>query len=137
VRVDLPSGEWAVLRTYDDLTQREAIALAEAQRENIKVSNELKLRGYVEDDPATWGLMDADEAEVFHRYANLAIVTMVKSWTIEDELPTLDTVLDIKVPVYNALAQPCSRAAQGLDFGADGAKDPKAPTGDSNESAPS
>jgi hypothetical protein len=137
VKVDLPSGEWAVLRDYEDLTQREAIALAVAQRENIRVVSELTQRGYDEKDPETWHLPTEDENDAFQRYSDLAIVTMLKSWTLEDDLPTIETVRDLKVGIYNTLSEAASRAAIGLDFGADGSTDPKAPTGGSNESADS
>lgn len=135
MKVDLPSGEWAVLRDYEDLTQREAIALAEAQRENIKVARELTERGYDEKDPETWHLATSEDNETYRRYADLSIVTMLKSWTLEGDLPTTETVRDLKVGVYNVLAEGASKAAQGLDFGPDGSTDPKAPTGGSNESA--
>ena len=126
-----------MLRTYDDLTQREAIAISEAQRENVKVARDLEVRGYDENDPATWHLATTEDNESFRRYADLAIVTMLKSWTLDEELPSIETVRDLKVGIYADLAQAASRAAKGLDFGADGARDPKAPTDDSNVSEPS
>ncbi len=70
--------------------------------------------------------------DAVHRYQNAGIVAFVKSWSLPQPVPTMDTVEDLDVDVYDALAAAVSplaaRAIVGEKFGADGASDPDSPT---------
>jgi hypothetical protein len=66
--------------------------------------------------------------------AAVLIPIALKSWTLEDPLPTPETIGDLPTGLFAALAEPASRALLPTDFTVEAVKDPKADTSASSES---
>lgn len=136
--VQLPNNESAVLRDYDELTERQYRRIGGALRGAMEQAGKLMAEGFNENDPKTYGMLKdlGDEGTAIQEYQDRCIVEMVKSWTL-GELPTMDTVKDLPKKTYDVLAEAAVDATRDTtDFTAAGATDPKAGTGDSNVSAP-
>ena len=87
------------------------------------------------------GDLSAEEAGKLLTLQDATIVASLESWTLPDPLPTLETVGDLPVGVYDALAEATRRtgaelALRGTDFSARPIKEesPTEPSGSSNGS---
>jgi hypothetical protein len=138
VLVSLPNNESAVLRDYEELTERQARRIRAALRGALEQAGTLAAAGFDEDDPNTWGVLKdlGSEGTAIETYQDRCIVEMVKSWTLGD-LPTMDTVADLPEDTYSQLAIASMNATRGETTDPlEAAADPKAPTENSNDSEP-
>lgn len=75
-----------------------------------------------------------------HRLQRAAIVALLRSWSLPAPLPTMDTIGDMELDVYDALAVATAPLVQvamfGENFGPSGATDPASPTVPSSGSEP-
>ena len=137
--VELPNNQSAVLREYDELTERQARRIRGALRGWLEQAGIMSASGFDEADPATWGnLKDLGIDETaYERYADRCIVEMVKSWTFGD-LPTMETVGDLlPATTYQKLSDKAIELSRGDEAsGVEGATDPKVLIENSNVSAP-
>ena len=129
--INLPNDASAILYTRDEISERTSRTIARAYMAAAGAASKLAKLGFDETDPSTWGVFadisEEDQANL-DGYKAALIVGMVKSWSLGD-LPTADSVLELKKPIFDALSSACETAFSGEDFGP--SIDPKAPTADS------
>jgi hypothetical protein len=138
VLVQLPNNESAILREYDELTERQARRIRGALRGALEQAGSLASAGFDENDPNTWGVLKnlGDEGTAIEEYQDRCIVEMVKSWTLGD-LPTMDSVGDLPTETYATLAEAAVAATRDENASTlENVTDPKAPTESLNVSAP-
>ena len=140
MRVDLPGGEYATLKERHEISERSARRIRSALRGALGQAGRLAEKGFDENDPSTWGVVNEDAARDeptdIEVYQDRCIVELVKVWTLGD-LPTMDTVQDLPSATYSALAEAATSSfGDETEYGADGAVDPKAGIGDSDDSPP-
>lgn len=137
--IDLPNNESATLRSYKELSERQARRIRSALRGALEQAGSLAAHGFDEGDPATWSALreiSADEGTAIEIYQDRCIVEMVKSWTL-GELPTMETVGDLPSTTYAVLAEAAVKESRDdTEWTVDGAKDPLVGTAESNDSAP-
>lgn len=135
--ISLPNNESATLRTYEELTERQARRIRAALRGALEQAGALAAQGFDEANPSTWGVLNEIEAEdgtAIELYQDRCIVEMVKAWTLGD-LPTMETAGDLPSATYALLAEACVNASRDdSEWSADGAADPKVATADSSDS---
>ena len=137
-RIDLPGGHWADLREPGEITAR-------ARRNLIVASAKLKPSvGKFKDATPQTDLMDLDltddETDLVFYLQDLTIVTFLAAWSLDEPLPTVDTVGDIHADIHDALSQATGNsgaaiASTTLDMGTGGEPDPKDRTGASKPSS--
>lgn len=136
-RVELPGGQWADLRDKEEITTRgrrgiQAIAasLADALP---------KLQGVTDDtNMAALGLSET-EMDAFLRLQEATVVAFLAAWSLPDPVPTLVTVGDLPVALYDALSLATAKdgaqiASLSVDMSPGEAPDPKDPSGASASS---
>ena len=137
--VELPNNQSAVLRNYDELTERQARRIRSSLRSALELAGVIATSGYDDNDPSTYKIlkdMDEGEGTAIDDYTDRCIVEMVKSWTLGD-LPTMETVGDLPTATYAVLGEAAVlQTRDNEQFTADGAADPKVLTENSNVSAP-
>jgi hypothetical protein len=135
--VALPGNESATLRTYEELTERQARRIRAALREALVEAGNLAAAGFDETKPETWATIKKDEnGTSIEAYQDRCIVELVKQWTLGD-LPTMETVGDLPAKTYEALALAATEAARmtSEDEGVDAKVNPLASSDGSNVSA--
>ena len=129
--INLPNDVSAIIATRAELSERSVRAIARSFMAAGATVSKMTSMGFVETDPSTWGVYNrlADEdIESVNAYQSVLILNMLKSWSRGD-LPTADNVQDLPSALYQTLAAACAEEFnRTLEFGPDGANDPKAPT---------
>ena len=137
--ISLPNNESATLRSYKELSERQARRIRAALRGALEQAGNLTAKGFDENDPSTWGVLkeiEGDEGTAIEYYQDRCIVEMVKSWTL-GELPTIETAGDLPSETYALLAEAAvAQTRDDTDWSADGATDPKVGTEESSGSEP-
>jgi|GEM_PF-1273956 len=128
--IQLPDGHSAVLKDDVDMTNKEVKALRRAARVAMGIAQRLQSIGFDENDPTTWSAfvdMTDDEADTIDLFQRQCVVTRLRSWTIDRELPTtVDEVDDLPRPIYVPLTVAAININLSDNFEMDGAADPKA-----------
>ena len=130
--IELPNNQSATIKTRDEITERISRRISSAYMRAAGSAAKLAGMGLVADDPTTWtvwaDISEEDQANL-DGYQSELIVGFVKSWNVSEELPTLDSTLDLPKATFDALALACSEEfTKGLDL--DPNPDPKAPIAD-------
>jgi hypothetical protein len=137
--ISLPNNESATLRSYKELSERQARRIRAALRSALEEAGNLAAHGFDENDPSTWGVLkdfQGEEGTAIEHYQDRCIVEMVKSWTL-GELPTIETAGDLPSETYALLAEAAvAQTRDDTDWSADGAADPKVAIEESNDSEP-
>lgn len=131
--VELPGNQSANLRSYSDLSERDARQIRAAYRDAIAML--AGVEEAEEDIAKSLAAVKATEengSTPLERYQDLCIVKAVTAWSLGSDLPTTDTIGDLPSGTYAKLAEKATEAMRQPDFGPD--PDPKAPTGDSSDS---
>lgn len=134
----MPDGQWADIRDQEEITTRgrrgiQAIAAGLAGALP-------KLKDATKDtDMASLGLTE-EEMDAVMRLQEATVVAFLAGWSLPEPLPTLATIGDLKVSLYDALSDATAKdgadvASLSLDTGiGNGEPDPKDPSGDSASS---
>ena len=130
--IELPNGASAILRDRGELTERAVRAISRAQTRAVGTLGKLLKAGFDDNDPATYGAysdLTPEDEDNLDGFQAVLIVTMLSSWSLDKELPTVETVLDLPKPLYDALATGAlNEFNRTLDL--DPSLDPKAPSAD-------
>jgi len=133
--IQLPDGHSAVLKDDVDMTNKEVKALRRAARVAMGIAQRLQSIGFDENDPTTWSAfvdMTDDEADTIDLFQRQCVVTRLRSWTLDRELPTtVDEVDDLPRPIYVPLTVAAININLSDDFEMDAAADPTPATGGS------
>jgi hypothetical protein len=159
-RVELPNDNWAELRTEEEMTERHrrilrhalpASAKLQAKIEEIDGQRQMKARAEAaargeaflpSPDSESGALSFSDmgdfgpaEMDAIWDLRAAHIVAYVKSWSLGDP-PTLETVIDIEAPYFDALAAATFDKPSGaIDTSPTAAADPDSPTEPSSDSS--
>jgi len=129
--VNLPNNQSAILYSRDEISERTARSISRAYMKAAGSAAKLTNLGFDEAKPETWTVfadISDEDRDALDGYQAALISGLVKSWSYGD-LPTNDSALDLPKPVFEALAEACSKEFnETLDFSPD--IDPKAPTAD-------
>lgn len=128
--VELPNGQSAIIASKEEITERTSRAISRAYMKAAGTAAKLASLGFDDADPKTWGIFadisNDDQANLDGYQAEL-IVGLVKQWTLED-LPTLESVLDLPKATFDALSEACGNEFNGSRINTEPDVDPKAPT---------
>lgn len=125
----------AVLRTREDMRVRHRRLVETAGIAAARVIARLP-QGLTTDTEMVENLnLDERDAEALLRVRDATLVATLVSWSLDEPLPTLETVGDMDPDVYDSLVASLQEDAVGAtDFGPDGAGDPESPTRPSGHS---
>ena len=132
--IDLGSGESAVLKADDELTNKEVKSMQRASRVAAGVVSSLEESGYKEDDPEAWKMIaklpdeDYDSIDLFQR---VCVIVRLKSWTLDRPIPaTVDEVDELPMSIYTPLVEAAVKINfdDQLELTPEAAQDPKAVT---------
>jgi len=131
--IELPNGQSAIIKTKDEITEREARVISRAYMRAAGSAVKLSNLGFDETKPETWAVMaelsDEDQNNL-DGYQAALIAGMVKSWSFPTP-PSQESALDLPRGTFTLLADACGdEYNRSEEFGPDGAIDPKAPTAD-------
>ena len=129
--INLTNGQTAIIFSKEEISERTNRSISRAFLKAASTAAKLTNLGFDDKDPETWSVFseisDDDQANL-DGYQAVLIAGMVKSWSLGD-LPTFDSALDLAKPVFEALAEACSKEFNNTpDFSPD--IDPKAPIAD-------
>ena len=129
--INLPNNQSAILYSLDEISERTARTISRAYIKAAGTAAKLTNLGFDETKPESWTIfaeISDEDRDNLDGYQAALIVGMVKSWSLGD-LPTADSALDLAKPVFEALAEACSKEFNNTpDFSPD--IDPKAPIAD-------
>jgi hypothetical protein len=137
--IDIPGGQ-ATLR--DELTVN-GQELMQAVTFGIGKDTKEKILDLIahKDDEGFEPEITFEQSMAMSRLNRAAVIAFLKSWTLDEPLPTLDSLGDLPAGLFNTLMQ--AVAGRGADavlgtgeFGPDGSADPNSPTVTSSVSAP-
>lgn len=131
--VTLPNDQVATLYGRDEITQRVARQIDRAYLNAAASAALIVEYGYLDDDPTTWGKAIArltdEERDSLDDYQAVLVAGLVRSWSLSDSLPTVESALDLPRGTFEILAAKCASIYNDVpEFGPDGAVDPKADT---------
>jgi hypothetical protein len=141
-RIELPNGGWAEVREQQDLRvmHRRAIQAALGAA-TVAISKIPASMVDVPDDPEERAAalekidmseipsLSMDEMLSISRVQEVAVVMFLVAWSLPEPLPTLDTVGDMNIDVFDAIAKVTQKSANALINGIDFAPTPKAEPG--------
>ena len=142
MRIQLPNEKSAVITEQGDLSEGACREIEAAYIDAVQTAGKLKRMGkdfdanVAADDPQLeekleelyQGVTQADREKV-RFYEGLLIVKMLKSWDVDDDLPTIDTVLEMPRKFFNVLAAECSKEFNKTEPVTEGEPDPKVSSG--------
>jgi len=139
-KLELPADFWAEIKDASEITRGEQKA---AENANMRAAaaanaNPLVTGAAAAEDWEKLKTLPDEQMQPFEDYQNLMVKTCLLSWS-RGQLPTEPADFDaMPKDVYAALVYEANAVIFGkpLDFGPDGAGDPKAPAASSNGSAP-
>ena len=140
ITIELPGGT-AVLRSDEDLTNKQVKSLRRSARHAAAIATKLQQSGFDEKNPETWGIISSltdEEDDVLDEFQRTAVVTRLESWTLPYDMPVnIDDVDNLPRNVYVPLTVAAADVKLSDDFSIEGGlEDPKALTADSESSEP-
>lgn len=142
MRVELPDGAWASIRSRDEITERQYRVIDRARTRTVNLSARLLGQGYVADVTTlpeeereaaalknvllVTSFTDEDQATM-EDYQLALIVGLTESWSYGEV--SNDTILDLAKPVFEQLAKACQDEMEGVvvDLSAQDKDNPLAP----------
>lgn len=103
-RIDLPDGQWADIRDPEEITvrgRRPVLAVTMALQD---VWPALAAAQAANEPLEALGLSE-EQYETVMRLGEVSIVAVLAAWSLPDPLPTVETVGDLPVTLYDALAE--------------------------------
>lgn len=129
-KIDLPNGGWAEIAERGELSTRES---RKVERRMVAMADLQKRLAELEDP----GFSDFNEEELDKVYAlqNQTLVSLIREWSYGD-LPSVDTIEDLPVDVYEALSKAVNETPTSPSFEPSKEQDDLNPTGNSSGSEP-
>lgn len=132
VLIQLPNGESAILKSDDEMTNREVKAMQQASRSAAAVIKGLEENGFNAEAEDAWkSLVDlpASDYDTIDLFQRTCVWVRLKSWTLDRPLPaTIDEVDALPMAIYEPLTLAAVNVNFDPKFGIEGADDPKAVT---------
>ena len=132
--IELPNGETAVLKSDEELTNKEIKQIQRSSRVAASIIKSMQDLGYKDEDPDAWKIiadMPDDEYDSIDLFQRTCVIVRLKSWTLDQPLPaTPDEVDDLPMSIYTPLTVAAVQINFTQDFGLEGATDPKVDTED-------
>lgn len=119
MKVDLPGDAWAIIRSRDEITERQNRAIARASLLSTGKVADLESLGFKDDDPTTYGFFnDLSEAEKdqIAGVQTALILAFVASWSFDSDVSE-ESCLDLPTAVYQTLAMKCLTEYRGGEDG--------------------
>jgi hypothetical protein len=135
MKVDLPDGSIAQLRESVTLGQRNTLQQVHSELVKNILAQYGTFPAWNEADSESWG---ADLKRQMQEWHKTGVLTLLESWTRDEELPTIDTIDECDPALFDAILDQAAplmiKAVRGEQFGPSGQRDPKADTGGSPDS---
>lgn len=130
--VDLPGGATATVREPEDMTERQRRLI---RRVLIGALGD-SLGGITlgADTPDVPLHVTAKLGDAMFEMRDAAIVAGLAAWSLPDPLPTVETVVDLAAPLYDALADATADLSGNLMLDTSPSPDPASPTQPSSAS---
>jgi hypothetical protein len=133
--IQLPDGNFAVLKDDKDMTNKEVKELRRSARVAMSVAQRLQSVGFDETDPSTWKAfteMTDEEADTIDLFQRTCVFVRLVSWSLDRPLPqNASEVDDLPRPIYVPLTVAAVDINLTDEFGLEGASDPKVDTANS------
>jgi hypothetical protein len=134
-RIDLPNGGWADICEATELSNRNRKLVRRYSLPAFKIRDRFAdapadpANITPEESAAALDHIDPDDLDVVDAMQAAFIVAFTVAWSLDQPLPTLETVDDLPGPIFDILAAATAGQGDGTpDFGPDGAIDPASPT---------
>jgi len=153
-RIQLPGGGWAEIREQADLRVQHRAQLRSAVTGSMVAMSKIPaIVASLPDDPeeraaaiakidmselTAHGALTFDDAQALQHVQEVAVVTFLVAWSLHEPLPTLETVGDMHIEIFDAIADATTQAAasvlEGVDFSPNPKVEPGNPTGNPSDS---
>jgi len=139
-RLEFNNGQWAEIRTRDDVTMEEKMRVQRARERHAAWQGGLQAKGYDVSDSASYQIMlDAtaeDELNPWQQFCNCVVFTYTDKWSFGMEFHTEELAHKIPEGPYEDIFAVGFRYFRGVVITPDGANDPKVTTDSSAGSDP-
>lgn len=117
--LDLPDGGWVSVKKPSEITNRERKLLQRHGLPLYALRGKLKEKGVTDEQleadaiEAVAGNLDASDLEVASTAQAAYIVAYTKAWSLDLDLPTMDTVDDLPAPIFDVIAKATAQLGDG------------------------